>query len=44
MHQTELFAEDEADEPGLSVESTNQEERITARRLRIVARNEAKTR
>ncbi|XP_067240141.1 dynein regulatory complex protein 1 [Chanodichthys erythropterus] len=44
MHQTELFAEDEADGPGPSVESTNQEERITARRLRIVARNEAKTR
>ncbi|KAK7150871.1 hypothetical protein R3I93_011965 [Phoxinus phoxinus] len=44
MHQPELFAGDEADEPGPSVESTNQEERITARRIRIAARNEAKTR
>ncbi|KAG1963759.1 dynein regulatory complex protein 1 [Pimephales promelas] len=44
MHQPELFAGDEADEPEPSVESTNQEERIIARRIRIAARNEAKTR
>ncbi|XP_056125388.1 dynein regulatory complex protein 1 [Rhinichthys klamathensis goyatoka] len=44
MSQPELYAGDEADEPGPSVESTNQEERITARRIRIAARNEAKTR
>lgn len=44
MHQPELFAGDEADEPGPSVESTNQEERITARRIRIAARHEAATR
>ncbi|KAI7799695.1 Dynein regulatory complex protein 1 [Triplophysa rosa] len=41
MHQTEPFAVDEA-EPGPSVESDNQEERIKARRLRIAERNEAK--
>ncbi|XP_016351839.1 dynein regulatory complex protein 1-like [Sinocyclocheilus anshuiensis] len=44
MHQPEPFAGEEADEPGPSVESKNQAERITARRLRIAARNEAKTR
>ncbi|XP_073708859.1 dynein regulatory complex protein 1 [Garra rufa] len=44
MHQSEPLAGEEADESGPSVESKNQEERITARRLRIAARNEAKTR
>uniref|UniRef100_A0A673JWM0 Dynein regulatory complex protein 1 n=1 Tax=Sinocyclocheilus rhinocerous TaxID=307959 RepID=A0A673JWM0_9TELE len=44
MNQPEPFAGEEADEPGPSVESKNQAERITARRLRIAARNEAKTR
>ncbi|XDV42346.1 hypothetical protein PO909_011024 [Leuciscus waleckii] len=44
MHQPKLFAGDEAGEPGPSVESTNQEERITARRIRIAARDEAATR
>uniref|UniRef100_A0A8C1EYX5 Dynein regulatory complex protein 1 n=1 Tax=Cyprinus carpio carpio TaxID=630221 RepID=A0A8C1EYX5_CYPCA len=44
MLQPEPFAGEEADEPGPSVESKNQAERITARRLRIAARNETKTR
>lgn len=45
MHQTEPFAAgEEAEEPGPSVESDKKEERIIARRLRIAARKEAKTR
>ncbi|XP_043076501.1 dynein regulatory complex protein 1 isoform X2 [Puntigrus tetrazona] len=44
MQQAEPLAGEEADESGPSVESKNPEERITARRLRIAARNEAKTR
>ncbi|XP_026146662.1 dynein regulatory complex protein 1-like isoform X1 [Carassius auratus] len=44
MQQPELFAGEEADESRPSIESKNPEERITARRLRIAARNEAKTR
>ncbi|XP_016354897.1 dynein regulatory complex protein 1-like [Sinocyclocheilus anshuiensis] len=44
MQQPEPFAGEEADESGPSIESKNPEERITARRLRIAARNEAKTR
>ncbi|KAK2884098.1 hypothetical protein QQF64_016064 [Cirrhinus molitorella] len=44
MHQPEPLAGEETVESGPSVESKNQEERITARRLRIAARNEAKKR
>ncbi len=44
MQQPEPLAGEEADESGPSVESKNPEERVTARRLRIAARNEAKTR
>uniref|UniRef100_A0A8C2ECN7 Uncharacterized protein n=1 Tax=Cyprinus carpio TaxID=7962 RepID=A0A8C2ECN7_CYPCA len=44
MQQPEPFAGEEADESGPSIESKNPEERISARRLRIAARNEAKTR
>ncbi|XP_051527681.1 dynein regulatory complex protein 1 [Myxocyprinus asiaticus] len=44
MDQNKHFAGDEADDPGPSVESTSQKERIKARRLRITARNEAKKR
>ncbi len=44
MQQPEPLAGEEADESGPTVESQNPEERMTARRLRIAARNEDKTR
>ncbi|TRZ02441.1 hypothetical protein DNTS_034482 [Danionella cerebrum] len=44
MYHTETPAGEGSSEPGPSVYSKNQEERIRARRLRITARNEAETR